>query len=447
MKRRRRFDSHDRERMNVGSWFKSDTWRLSKQIWVLISVMFGAVFVFLTTPWMTLGAVGAIAAVVAGAARAEKRHVGLLPIPAWAICGLLLATYIFVSTLWSRDPQSTAVCALVTALLTVGVHGVSSCFAGSSPQWLGHASRAAVVAFIVALLFLLGEELSDDLIKRTLFWPFKALKWRAGQLLFDPSAIVRISPASVKWNMPPLNFLLWPMLLLLALQMGKAARWPQVAIALATFGTTMLSDHKTSQAAFVLALCALIAARWKPALVRRTLAASWLLGFALIVPVSEASFKGDLHLAKWIGPTMAARIILWNYTAEHFFERPLLGVGAAATRRMDNEMQATAPRPDGFTYALRSGPHAHNIFLQSWYELGAVGTAIFFMLGMFVINLVGSAPARAQPYLLATLMTVIVTGSSSFGLFEPWFMGAFAMTAIVAALSVAAVDRGEAHDG
>ncbi len=426
--------------MAVRDWFTADVWRLSARLWTLIVITFTTVFVFLSTPWMSLAAVGALTSFVVYLSWRDGVALTLSPVPGWLVAGGLGGAYILLSVIWSDDPRSSALTAIIVLVLLACVHSISRCLSLCHTSWLAHMTRALLVALICGLLFLLVEELTNHAIKRALFWPFQALRWRDGGISLDLLHITAaIPPARVKWNMPPLNFLLWPALLICALQLGKqTARLPQAIIAAATFWVIVLSDHKSSLPAITLATITFIAAHWNATRTRQVLAVGWVLGFVLIIPLALAGFRAGLHLDERYA-RMEARIILWNYTAEQIARRPLLGVGAAATRLLDNRnlAEAEAAKPKKFAYARRTGPHAHNIFLQSWFELGAIGTGILLALGLCVLNGVAASPVATQPYLLATLTTVAVTGSASFGLFEVWFMAAFAMCAIASAMAVA----------
>lgn len=413
--------------MQLRRWFDADVWRLSPSLWVLVIATFVAVFTFITTPWLALPAFGTLVAAVTYMARQEGRTVDLWSLPNWLIAGGVGATYILLSTAWSGDPRATALSGVILALLLVGLHVAIRALGSLSSQALEHMSRTMLVALILGLLFLLSEELTNHALKRGLSWPF-----RGGAL--------RISAASIKWNMPPLDFLLWPALLICALQLGwKQSRPAQVAVAGASFLLIVLSDHRTSQVAFVVAVAAFLAAHRFPMLVRRALMAVWVLSFLAIIPLAQAAYNANMHLGGRVGSTMAARIILWNHTAGEFAKHPIAGVGAAATRLIDNtrEARSPAPKPEGYSYQLRTGPHAHDVFLQSWYELGALGTLLFAVFGLAVISVTAGAPRDTQPYLLATATAVYVTSAASFGLFEPWFMGAYGTCALASSAAVA----------
>lgn len=427
--------------MQVRRWFDAEVWRLEPNLWVLVIATFIATFTFVTTPWLALAACGVIIAATMYVAGQGELQVSLRPVPNWLIVGGIGTGYILVSILWSGDPRSTALSALILALLLIGAHVALSALEALPLAALEHMSRTMLVALILALLFLLSEELSNHAIKRGLSWPFRAVRWRDGGLSVDWAVrAVKISPAAIKWNMPALSFLLWPTLLICALQIGwRQSRWPQLAIGGAAFLLIMLSDHRTSQVAFVLAVAVFGVAWLYPARARQALMALWVMSFVAIIPLAQAAYDAKLHLGGQVGPTMAARIILWNYTAVEVPKHPIIGVGAAATRLIDNQREALspAPQPAGYYYQLRTGPHAHDVFLQSWYELGALGTLLFMAFGLGVLATIAAAPREAQPYLLAAATTVWVTSAASFGLFEPWFMGAYAIAALASGVAVA----------
>ena len=427
--------------MQVRRWFDAEVWRLGPIHWALVVATFVSVFTFVTTPWLSLAACGTMIAAVIYIARQEGRTISLRPVPNWLIAGGIGAVYILLSTVWSGDPRSTALSGIILALLLAGVHITARALVVVSVETLAHMTRTMMVAVLFALLFLLIEEVADHATKRGLSWPFRVLRWRDGGLAIDWAvAPMKISSAGIKWSMPPLDFLLWPALAICWLQLGaRQARLPQLAIAGAAFLLIVLSDHRTSQVAFVLATVTFAVASRFPVFVRRSLMALWGLSFVAIIPLAQAAYDAKLHLGGRVGPTMAARIILWNHTAGEVSKQPIAGVGAAATRLIDNQREALspAPKPEGYFYQLRTGPHAHDVFLQSWYELGALGTVLFAAFGLCVIAALAGAPRDTQPYLLAAATTVYVTSAASFGLFEPWFMGAFAMCALVSSAVLA----------
>jgi O-antigen ligase len=192
------------------------------------------------------------------------------------------------------------------------------------------------------------------------------------------------------------------------------------------------SNHRTSVAALIAAALVFALATWRPTGARRLLGGLWIASFVVIIPLVLTLFSLNLHKDPRFANKLDARFIIWAYTAEQVKKHPLRGVGAAATKLINaqNEEVARSATPADFVYLWSTGPHAHNAFLQSWFELGALGTMLLAAFGLRVLSLTALAPLATQPYLQAAFAAVAVTGSASFGLFEPWFMGTFSMCAL-----------------
>jgi len=427
--------------MHAGKIFSAKTWTLDAQIWTLIVATIAAIMVFETTPWLALLPFCVLAGTLGALARRRGLAVPLHVTPV-TIAGVAGIVYIAISLLWSGDLRATALSAALLAGLLLAV-GHSAAILRVCPRpWIEHMARALLVAWMVALGFLLFELLTNDVVKKWLFWPFHAVRWPPGAMPFLDwtEGTVRIKQQAIKWNMAPLNYLLWPSLLILSVQPIPVALRALVGTGLvgAIALTIHLSDHKTSFMALCFAVAAYVLAQRFPNAVSRLLQAFWITGFVVVIPLAIWAYDHQLHLENRTSRTLAARIILWNFTAHRVGERPILGVGAAATNKIDNMRVALSPavQPPGFHYALRTGPHAHNVFLQSWYELGLIGTAIYLTAGLLLLEYLRRLPPAPQPFVLATATTVLVTGTASFGLFEAWFMATFAICCLCLMLAV-----------
>lgn len=116
---------------------------------------------------------------------------------------------------------------------------------------------------------------------------------------------------------------------------------------------------------------------------------------------------------------------------------PFLGAGLAATRYIDEVAKSRNPsRPDVATGAIPDGlnQHSHNIFLQTWHELGAIGAGILALLGFSLVAVIGRMTPTTQPFALATMTAAIAIASLSWSLISVWFMASLGLTAMVAQL-------------
>ena len=126
------------------------------------------------------------------------------------------------------------------------------------------------------------------------------------------------------------------------------------------------------------------------------------------------------------------RLRMWDYTLERITERPLLGHGLDASRAMQ----------EGFTTRIGVdipyiSLHPHNIGLQAWLELGAVGALLLAAaLGLAVAlaaRLASGSRARAAA-LAGLVMGGSVGGAVTVGAWQYWWWGLIVVAAVLIVL-------------
>lgn len=148
-------------------------------------------------------------------------------------------------------------------------------------------------------------------------------------------------------------------------------------------------------------------------------------------------------------PTASHRVLIWDFTAARIAERPLLGWGIDASRSLpganENFDDATLAR-FGLTsptervafgeHAARLPLHPHNAALHVWLETGLVGAMLAAGLAAaLALALVGHPSVTAAG--LGVLISGIVTGMLSFGVWQPWWVASL----MLAAVAVVALGR------
>src|SRR5262249_7442412 len=76
------------------------------------------------------------------------------------------------------------------------------------------------------------------------------------------------------------------------------------------------------------------------------------------------------------GSATVASAISYPTTAEQVLDKPWLGIGADSTPALKAERTTPPEQPEGFVIKRTTGQHAHNLFLQTWYELGVFGVIL-----------------------------------------------------------------------
>jgi O-antigen ligase len=115
----------------------------------------------------------------------------------------------------------------------------------------------------------------------------------------------------------------------------------------------------------------------------------------------------------------------------------VLGVGIATPRVLNERTRNISEFAPGSEYKRSTRSHSHNLYLQVWFETGAVGAGMLLVLGLLVLRSLQAAAEVARPYLYAAFVTSALIGASSFSLWAPWFMASFALAVILAGVGAA----------
>lgn len=136
-------------------------------------------------------------------------------------------------------------------------------------------------------------------------------------------------------------------------------------------------------------------------------------GLAAVILLAPWVVLGLGAFLGWAGERMgaswAARLDIWAFTAEQTLRHPIFGWGLDASRAFQPFML-----------------HPHSAPLQVWLELGAVGAALF----AAVWFLVSRRAAAIGSHGLAAAVSYFVIGALSFGIWQEWWLGLAAMTAV-----------------
>jgi O-antigen ligase len=336
---------------------------------------------------------------------------------------LLVAAYVLLGALWAVKPSAAAEKSAILLAVTLIAFAASRAIAAVDEPQLSQASRAFAVGAFIGALFVLFELLTDGAITRLVAnassW-FKPESAKHAKIL--NGQVTKFTSAEFRQSTALLAFHLWPALLALSAVAGRARRATWIGLLVVAISVPiLLSDRMSSQLALVSSLIVFsLAYIWRRAVVR-VLAALWCLGFVLILPSAFLAYKADLHLATWVPESARARMIIWEFTAERALERPWLGIGAGSTPAL-RVPRGEAEQPEGFVYPRTTGAHAHNLFLQTWYELGLAGAILVAIAGALLVLRIPLLPIEAQPFAAATFTVFLATVSTSWGMWQAWLV-------------------------
>ena len=105
----------------------------------------------------------------------------------------------------------------------------------------------------------------------------------------------------------------------------------------------------------------------------------------------------------------------------------------------------TAVRAPGEHYKKTLSRHAHNVYLQTWFELGAIGAGFMLVAGLVLFRRLYDVPERARPFVFAALIAGVVMAGLSWGLWQPWLAAAYSLMALSLAIAVRYAETGIAE--
>ena len=362
-----------------------------------------------------------------------------------AIIAGALGLYLALNATWSASRSEAfgkaAFYGYVLAAVSLAAGAAASMGKGAAEEVrLSRLAQGIILGFAAGLSFLVIEAVAAHPVKRVVY---SILHWARP----DPKHIVTAADGSVQAighyvlnrGLAVMNLALWPVLALVVLQVRNSGLRTAVMgllFALAAVGVAF-SEHETSMLALAGALITFAGMRLVGRAFRWAVLVGWIGAVLLVVPLALSAHSAGLHQASWLPQTGRNRIILWNVTATETLKRPILGVGVAATKELDEARIELAKPAPGNAYPERTGRHAHNIYLQTWYELGAVGAAGLLALGLAILGWLWRLPEGVQPYAFAGFVSAAVIGAFSWGLWQVWFLGAYAMAALLTVFATA----------
>ncbi|MCC7045410.1 MAG: O-antigen ligase family protein [Alphaproteobacteria bacterium] len=173
-----------------------------------------------------------------------------------------------------------------------------------------------------------------------------------------------------------------------------------------------------------------------------------LAGFCLVAPVVVLAVPAPdpIHAANRALPgSWSHRIVIWQFAAKRIAERPVLGWGLDASRKIPGGRETIAwqmdpdPRDPGDRMSVvQVMPlHPHSLALQVWLELGAIGALALAALAWLLVTRAGAGGAGS----VALVYAGMAISNVSYGAWQTWWLATLMLVAAAAASVSAPKDR------
>lgn len=338
---------------------------------------------------------------------------------------IAVALYAALSAIWAEAPDSALAKAALILSVALVVFAAAAAIPALDKDQVRRTSLAFVAGALCAAAFVMTELLTNGALTRFAMNNIPAfMPERAKHVAIHHGRVTKINLSEFNQHVAMLALQLWPGLLALRVLDPPRKTLLTVLFFLALAVPIAISEHDSSQVGLVAALLIFPLAWIKPRAVIRALALAWCLGFVLVIPLDFLAFNAGLHQAKWLPMSARARIIIWEYTAERALENPWLGIGADSTPTLKAKEKTKKPadKPKGFVIRRTTGQHAHNLFLQSWYELGLFGTILAALAGAAAALRLLLLPREAQAYGAAAFTLFAVIAAFAWGMWQVWLV-------------------------
>jgi O-antigen ligase len=360
---------------------------------------------------------------------------------------VLAGAYLTLNASWSLSPATAHVSLAMYFLFVLAFYFTSNTLPDNDGDVLQAMALGLYAGMAIAAAVLFVETITLQWTRRTLMSLVPALRPKPRDMILEGEWVTYLESYLINRNITAMIFLFWPTVLAISLLAPTARRqhwW--LAGLVPVVAALLVSKHATSKIAFIGAAAVFVAFQFSPAATRRIVSWSWAAAIMLVVPLATLAYHSQLYLSDWIPHSAQHRIVIWGYTSSQIAKAPILGAGINTTRALNDPAGYDAPLAPGSDFRLTTGWHSHNVYLQAWYETGAVGALLLLAIGLLALNSLAQAPAHVQPFLYATFATCALLGGTSFSLWQPWFMASFGFAAGFAALGWALADRVGAQD-
>ena len=358
-----------------------------------------------------------------------KRLLALLRTPIGLVLGIFIA-YLFINAAWAIDPPASFAKAAGVLGLAVSVFLIAGSYSLCSVDDVRVLAKSALIGLVPGVAFLLIEVIFDEPITRFISNHIVLLfELNPKKVELEGGEVTKVSAFILNRNVTSLVLLLVPLLLFIwALAKGRRRRVGLAALIAATAICVLLSQSGTSVVAFFVGALVLGLATLSLRVTQALLVAAWTAGTLLAVPLAALPYNLGWQHWTWLPPeSVAARFYIWKYLADEVHKRPIIGIGVRGTRAL----HFTIPADVGGGTVIsplrgRQVSHPHNIFLQAWLELGAIGAVLLLGVGLAGLWQIGRFPPmlRMSAYSLFAICGAV--GVSGFDLWQTWLLAAVA---------------------
>jgi O-antigen ligase len=331
----------------------------------------------------------------------------------------LFIAYLFINALWAPERAAALVKAVTVLGLAAGAFLIAASYSLRSGDQARVLAKSALAGFLLGAAYLLFEIVFHESVMRFINNHIvQVFQLTPKKMKIENGAVTEISAFVLNRNVTSVVLLLAPGLLFTAALPTAASRRTGIAaLIVVTAIATLLSESGTSVMAFFVGALVLAVAALSLEAARFLVVGAWIIAVLFAVPLGALPYKLGWENWTWLPPqSVAARFYIWKYVADDVSQKPLTGIGIRGSRDLHLKIPTDADDPTHAAYALRGreARHPHNIYLQTWLELGAIGALLLLGVGLAALWAIGAWPPLLQGAAYALFAVGGAVGVSGF---------------------------------
>jgi hypothetical protein len=349
---------------------------------------------------------------------------------------LTAAAYMAINASWSLAPDNAVTAVVVMLLATVTLHVGAVAFPLMQPMHLRALSRGFAIGLAVGLVILCFEYATRMSGQRFL------------ERILAEANITSVRIRSGTWEQP-LNTGMTRNLgvAVLVVWIGLAAlltwgdpvkrRIISAGLLLLVAVCVLLSPSATAKIGFFAGLATMVAAYYVQRFAVAALTAIWVVLCTAIVPITHILYKLEAYKLGWLHSSGRHRIAIWGATSDWYWNAPIFGSGIASARALEARDPAHAAALQDLGDTAYLNWHAHNGYLQVWFETGVVGAIFMLALGLMTLNAIRHFDRTLKPLLYGAFAAFAFFIATGFSMWAAWYMSAVALVVMSGRLASA----------
>jgi hypothetical protein len=375
------------------------------------------------------GLLGLIAAL--RLSRTDRRCLYVLLQSPLAISLAMFIGYLFINAIWAPDPTAGVLKAATVLGLTIAAFLIAGSYSLQAPEDVRVLAKCALAGLLTGAAFLLIEIVFDDAIMRFINNHIvKVMHAGHKNAQVVGGEVTEVSAFVLNRNATSMMLLLIPGALFTAALSSRAMHNGVLASVVLLIGLSiLLSQSGTSTMAFFLSAFVLGVSMLSLQTARFLILTGWVLATMLAVPLAKLPYDLGWQHWTWLPPeSVAARFYIWKYSADNTSTHLLTGIGIRGTRDLHLVIPLDPNDPNmGYALKGRAARHPHNVFIQTWLELGAIGAVLLLSIGLAGLWSLRNWPSLLQASGYALFAACCAIGLSGFDMFQTWLIGATAL--------------------